>query len=176
MLIVAIAEAFLLWLFYHFRRFRNYTIWKIFVVSILLIYITGVFLITIGTRKIDYSAEINVIPFNAIYKLIRQIVISAQNWGVKNIPHELTFMQVPLRNFFGNILLLIPLGYLLPLWIKKINMWKISFIGISLSLIIEIIQLVTQTGYFDIDDVLLNASGCLIGWLFYRHWFAKRVV
>ncbi len=143
-------------------------------VSILVIYLVGVFTMTIGIRGFDVESKINLIPFRSLYLLIYQLIRSARLWGIKNIPHELTFMVPGLRNFFGNILLLIPLGYLAPLLKKNIDRWwKTVILGVGVSLLIEIIQLMTHRGYFDIDDVILNSLGCWIGWLCYRRWLLE---
>ena len=43
------------------------------------------------------------------------------------------------------------------------KMWKTVAAGISFSLFIEIIQLITSRGCFDFDDVLLNGLGTVLG-------------
>ena len=147
---------------------------RLIVLSILVVYIAGVFVITIGVRGFDNETKINLIPFRTAYFLIRQLNNSARTWGIKNIPHELTFMAPGLRNVIGNILLLLPLGYLVPLVWKRIDSWrKAALLGISASLLIEITQLITHHGYFDVDDIILNAGGCILGWLCYSRWIAE---
>ena len=42
------------------------------------------------------------------------------------------------------------------------------FIGFLLSLVIESIQGATGIGYFDIDDLILNTIGTMIGWAIWR--------
>lgn len=37
-----------------------------------------------------------------------------------------------------------------------------------LSLVFEIIQLLTALGDFDVDDILLNVLGAVLGYLFYQ--------
>ena len=66
-------------------------------------------------------------------------------------------------NSFGNIILFIPVGALLPAVTGWKKMWKTVVAGISFSLFIEIIQLITSRGCFDIDDVLLNSLGTVMG-------------
>lgn len=62
-----------------------------------------------------------------------------------------------------NILLFIPFGMLMPLCVKKIPIWGTTLIGFSLSLCIEILQLLTARGYFQTDDLIMNTLGCLSG-------------
>lgn len=66
-------------------------------------------------------------------------------------------------NSFGNIILFMPIGVLLPVVTGWKKMWKTVVAGISFSLFIEIIQLITSRGCFDFDDVLLNGMGTAIG-------------
>jgi len=141
------------------------------VLSILVVYLAGVFVVTIVLRGYDNETKVNLIPFRSLYLLIYELVHSASTWGIKNIPHELTFMVKGLSNFFGNILLLLPLGYLAPVLKKSIDKWwKSGLLGFCLSMIIELIQLIAYRGFFDLDDVVLNAGGCLIGWFCYKKW------
>ena len=144
------------------------------VLSILVVYIAGVFVITIGARGIDNETKINLVPFRTAYMMVYELVYSASTWGIKNIPQELTFMAPGIRNVIGNILLLLPLGYLIPLLWKRIDNWKkTALLGISASLLIEITQLLTHHGYFDVDDIILNAGGCGLGWLCYKQWLLE---
>lgn len=66
-------------------------------------------------------------------------------------------------NFLGNIILFIPVGFLLQLLIgKKKGCWVI-LIGSGFSLLIELVQLLTHRGYFDLDDIMLNTLGTIMG-------------
>ncbi len=80
-------------------------------------------------------------------------------------------------NLVGNIILLVPLGFLLPLLFPNIT-WKKSLIVAGASgLIIETMQTVLRVGIFDIDDVLLNAFGFMVGYWAYRFlikWVRER--
>ena len=63
-------------------------------------------------------------------------------------------------NIIGNIILFIPYGYILMLYIKHKYVVLISIIPIIL---IELIQYITKLGIFDIVDIFLNYIGTLIG-------------
>ncbi len=70
-------------------------------------------------------------------------------------------------NILGNILLLVPVGFLLPIIFQKMNWKQVLLISILSGLIIEGMQVVLHVGIFDIDDVILNGLGVLLGfWLF----------
>jgi glycopeptide antibiotics resistance protein len=72
------------------------------------------------------------------------------------------------ENILGNIILFIPLGVLLPLIsIRYRSFWKVTIIGLLCSAFIETIQWISR--YYDvyrttdIDDVILNTLGTMIG-------------
>lgn len=74
-----------------------------------------------------------------------------------------------LEGIILNILLFIPFGYLLPLlWSKADRWWRVTLFGFFASLIIELLQLITRLGYADVDDLINNTFGALIGWCCYR--------
>jgi len=68
-----------------------------------------------------------------------------------------------------NVILFIPYGAILTGILQRVGMWKrlILAVGFSylLSLIIEMAQLVTQRGYFEVADLLMNVIGGLLGCL-----------
>ena len=65
------------------------------------------------------------------------------------------------ENLF-NIIMLIPVGFLLPI-IKELKVWHIFVVGITFSSLIEVSQLVFRRGLFEFDDIIHNTLGCLIG-------------
>lgn len=74
-------------------------------------------------------------------------------------------IEIILMNTLGNVIIFIPFGFLLPLLLKQINNVKMtSKIFIKFILLIESLQLLTFTGVFDIDDIILNMLGALIGY------------
>lgn len=77
-------------------------------------------------------------------------------------------VYIAMENLLGNIFAFTPLGFLLPLLFKKCNDIKnIFFISTATTLFIEIIQLIFYLGSCDIDDVILNIFGCLLGFGIY---------
>lgn len=67
-----------------------------------------------------------------------------------------------------NILLFVPFGFFAAWkWRKMRNVFYSFFMGLLFSLSIECLQLMTARGYFQIDDVLTNAIGCLFGCFFF---------
>ena len=73
-----------------------------------------------------------------------------------------------IRPYIENIMLFIPLGFLLPrIWRKYEVLWKTVLSGITFSLAIELSQLFNYR-VTDIDDLLMNTLGALIGWVIFR--------
>ena len=70
-------------------------------------------------------------------------------------------------NLAGNILLLVPVGFLVPL-VRPAMGWKGALgLAIAAGLVIEAMQTALRVGIFDIDDVILNALGVMVGyWAF----------
>ncbi len=68
-------------------------------------------------------------------------------------------------NLLGNIVPFIPMGVLIPRAVQKCSSFrKAMFICLGVIVLIEIFQFFSLTGVCDIDDVILNMTGCLVGY------------
>lgn len=77
--------------------------------------------------------------------------------------------RVVLENLAGNIVIFVPMGFAVPLLFPKVKRaWHTAGIALLSSLALEVVQLVTGLGSFDVDDLLLNVAGAMLGWLVYR--------
>ena len=109
------------------------------------------------------AASLNLIPFRSItvylYLMIRQ-----------PNPELLSYAWI---NFLGNLLLFIPVGFLLPCLARRVRSFlRILLTTIVLLLLLETLQLFTLLGSFDIDDIILNLLGAAIGYMIF--YFARR--
>ncbi|HEY7737740.1 MAG TPA: VanZ family protein [Candidatus Limnocylindria bacterium] len=69
------------------------------------------------------------------------------------------------RQLVGNLLLLLPVGLLGPVAFPPLNGWlRVFLAALALSLAIEIAQLWIPNRMADIDDVLLNVAGAMLGY------------
>ncbi len=88
-------------------------------------------------------------------------------------------MKAFLLNVVGNVVVFFPFGYFLPMMTKRCkNFLFVTILTATTSLCIESIQLVCKVGSFDVDDILLNTLGGMIGYLIYRvHqlWFRRQI-
>ncbi len=79
------------------------------------------------------------------------------------------------ENLFGNILVFIPFGYLLtyvhPICRNILILLANSFLFI---IGIEVFQLFSAFGAFDVDDIILNCFGAIIGYLLFIIFHKKR--
>ena len=68
-------------------------------------------------------------------------------------------------NIIGNIVMFIPVGFFSPLlWTKLNSLKKVVLFGFGISFIIEFTQLFLIRAT-DIDDLILNTSGAMLGYL-----------
>ena len=93
----------------------------------------------------DGLRNINLIPFRSISPYL------------KNITEPYAF-----KNIIANILVFIPLGFFVSNKNSK-NVFKALIICLGVILSIELIQLLFKIGFFDVDDIILNFIGSLIG-------------
>ena len=71
-------------------------------------------------------------------------------------------------NLFGNVVAFIPFGALIR-WVlnRKVRWYEAVFNTFLFSLGIELIQLITKVGSFDVDDIILNTIGGFLGFVVY---------
>jgi hypothetical protein len=78
-------------------------------------------------------------------------------------------LRIAIYNVVGNSLVLMPFGFMLPILFEKTNkISKIAFYGAMTSIFIEFCQYFTINNLADIDDVILNTFGAVIGLVCYR--------
>ena len=79
------------------------------------------------------------------------------------------------ENLVGNIVAFVPFGFLLPYVIKREKcFWVMLFQAFFLVVGIEVFQLFSAFGAFDVDDILLNCFGAVLGYLVYRAYEALK--
>ena len=69
-----------------------------------------------------------------------------------------------------NILMQVPVVFLLPVLVKR----HAVLYGILVSVCIEVFQLITGRGYFEVNDLIHNSLGIVLGYGIYR--LARRIV
>lgn len=70
-------------------------------------------------------------------------------------------------NLFGNILIFVPYGFFISMASTFRGFFKTLFYSAGLSLGVETFQLFTRVGSFDVDDLLLNTVGGILGYVLF---------
>ncbi len=102
----------------------------------------------------DGSGEINLIPFRVIPDTYRTAFVEGR-------------MSLLLINFIGNIVIFMPIGFLVPLLWNNVSFKRATLIGFLSSLFIEVCQ-IPQARSTDVDDLWLNTLGCILGYAVYH--------
>ncbi|MES5938870.1 MULTISPECIES: VanZ family protein [unclassified Bacillus cereus group] len=148
--------------------------WKELISFLFVIYIGMVVAITLfpipigfPTRIENIRLSINSIPFASIIEDIGKI-------GIAYDGDVLFMIGLIVRNVGGNILLLMPLGFLAPIiWDKFKKIKNTILLGLAISISIELLQLTESlfSGWgriTDIDDVIFNVIGSIVGYFIYK--------
>ncbi|PEI66055.1 hypothetical protein CN587_12500 [Bacillus wiedmannii] len=148
--------------------------WKELISFLFVIYIGMVVAITLFPIPIGFPTDIenirlsiNIIPFASIIKDIGKI-------GIAYDGDVLFMIGLIVRNVGGNILLLMPLGFLAPIiWDKFKKIKNTILLGLAISISIELLQLTESlfSGWgriTDIDDVVFNVIGSIVGYFIYK--------
>lgn len=86
---------------------------------------------------------------------------------IKNYPQSSYFTQCVIE-LLGNVLLFIPAGWLLPRLFQAMRkFFPFIFTCLLCIFFVESLQLLTLLGHFDVDDIILNLFGILVGYIIY---------
>lgn len=124
--------------------------------------------------KIDLFKEIMMIIFG-IYVLCIFYVVTYQdvNWSTSNfMPFKEIFRysfgsRLFIKNVVGNMIMFMPYGFFITYFVKTKKVYIIMLLSLILSVTIETTQLIIGR-VFDIDDIMLNLVGAVIGFLIFR--------
>lgn len=100
------------------------------------------------------TRSFNLIPFHTITDFLSGGSDNAKRFAYGNV--------------VGNILIFIPLGIYLPTLRKDKRVWTNLLLVFMVSLLVEIVQGLFGIGTADIDDIILNCLGGLLGILAFK--------
>lgn len=84
---------------------------------------------------------------------------------------DYSYMLNSFENLVGNIVVFIPFGFLLPYVMKSGRNFFVMLLNAFLFVLgIEVFQLFSAFGAFDVDDILLNCLGAVMGYFGYLVW------
>ena len=151
-----------IWIIFRIRFYKkNKPINKLREVFINLFFIYFLILVNLtifkyGYLTLDFDIRfyINYIPFVETIKMFK---------------NDFTDIHIALYNVVGNILLFIPLGFCIPLFFNKKNkLSKVILYGFTASLTIEVLQIFTPFNTSDIDDIIFNTFGSILGFIIFN--------
>lgn len=132
--------------FFASKKYKR--LYKMIVLGAGIIYFAVLLYLTLGMRSPgqEHTCEL------ALFWSYREVLSGRERWLLwENI---------------ANLFLFFPLGIFLYEWLGNKRKWYISLLlTISVSVGIELIQLITKLGLFEFDDILHNALGGLIGYI-----------
>jgi glycopeptide antibiotics resistance protein len=70
---------------------------------------------------------------------------------------------IAMVNLLGNIVPFVPVGFLAPFLYRRLTWPKSLLLAVLVGLLMEVMELAFRVGIFDVDDILLNAFGVIIG-------------
>ena len=128
---------------------------KIVLFIIYIVVLSYLLFLSESMGRTNYHSEVNFVPFAEIRRYITRI-------------STIGILYVSI-NLLGNIVVMIPFGYALPSLFgagRKLPILYV-FIGMAFSVLIEFFQFISHTGSCDVDDVILNTIGVIIGYVIY---------
>lgn len=134
-----------------------------FVIYVIVLFYFLFFSEGLGRTYSERTYHYNLIPFKEIKRFIRY--------------RDILGTQAVLLNLWGNVIAFVPFGVFLPLFYQRCRKGIYTVLySFELSLTVEVIQLIFKVGSFDVDDLLLNTAGGMLGFAVYaavRHFRRK---
>ena len=108
-----------------------------------------------GRTFTERAYHYNLVPFKEIGRFLKHWE-TLGTWAV-------------LLNIVGNVAAFMPFGGFLPIFSSRCRKFLITaFYSFELSLLVELLQLIFRVGSFDVDDLLLNTAGGVLGFFVYK--------
>ncbi|RDY31535.1 VanZ family protein [Lachnotalea glycerini] len=139
----------------------------LFIIYIILLFYFLFFAESMGRTISDREYCYNLV----LFKEIKRFIVYRKELGIMAV----------FTNIIGNIICFIPFGCMLPILSTRCRKFAlVTLISFELSLVIEVMQLLLKVGSFDVDDMVLNTCGGMLGFVFYhiadrliRKWLKK---
>ena len=123
---------------------------QVLLYAVMLFYITGIYGVTLMGRVEGLDGGVSIEPF----------------WSYRYAWES--YAVHPWRNLILNIIMFVPLGFLLPVCFPRCRRFSVTFAcGLVATGMIECTQYFTKRGVFETDDLFNNALGAVIGYGFF---------
>jgi len=133
--------------------------WLLFGLYLMLMIYFLFFAESMGRTQAGTEYHYNLQPFKEIMRFIKY--------------YEMIGFYAVFLNLAGNILAFVPFGLFFTFLSRRNrSLWKMTLISFEVSLAVELIQLVTRVGSCDVDDMILNTLGGMLGFFCFKIvWF-----
>ena len=147
--------------------------WPMLTLFLVIIMISRITYIVINKEKVVLYKDIFIL-LSILYLLMLYFMLLSTDYSISGVNlylfREMARYSIGSKSFFynviGNIVLFIPFGFILSYFVKAKKIRHVVIPSFIVSLSAEIIQY--QIGRaFDVDDVVLNTLGALIGFMIY---------
>jgi glycopeptide antibiotics resistance protein len=155
------------------RKNKRFLVKREVSINILFVYVLCLISITMFPLIINFEKSGNWVSVNAIPVMgtVQDLVNITKDENMRGF-----MIGFWLKSIVGNFILLLPLGVMLPiLWDKFKSFKKTVLFAFGVTLTIEILQLLSSyignSGRaFDIDDIILNSLGSMLGFAIYNNF------
>ena len=149
-------------------------VWPQLTIFIVALVVVRIFALKNSSKKLSFHEEFLNLLFIVYILLLFELLTGTENnsgSGMNLVPFsEILRYQVGSKmfiyNVLGNILLFVPFGYFVTRYINGKSLYQIFVISFITSLTVEILQ-VKLGRSFDVDDILLNVVGGILGYFLY---------
>ena len=156
--------------------------WPTIVMAVIIAVLLKTTDLIVNRKKLVIHEELLKLSF-IIYILCLFYVVTFQDvsWSSHNFVPFKEILRYDLgtglfyKNIFGNMLLFVPYGIFIAKYVNLKQPIVVTLIAFITSLSIEVIQFLIGR-VFDVDDIILNVVGCLLGYCIYRlfqRWGSK---
>ena len=134
------------------------TAWLLFGLYLILMIYFLFFAESMGRTSVGREYHYNLVPFKEIHRYLTY--------------YDVIGPYTVFLNIAGNVLAFVPFGLFFPLLSRRSRgICKVTLISFEMSLLVELIQLVTRVGSCDVYDMILNTLGGMIGCLCFKILF-----
>ena len=149
-------------------------IWPQLTMVVVILIVVRIAALRNSSRHITFHEEILNL-FSIIYVLLLfELLTGTENsagTGINLVPFSEIFRYkigsaMFIYNVLGNILLFLPFGYFVARYIKSKSFYQIFIVSLITSFTIELLQ-VKMGRSFDVDDIILNVIGGILGYFLY---------
>lgn len=143
------------------ERKTNFLAWVLFLGYLCLLFYLLFFAEKYGRTDVAEEYRYNL----TLFKEIKRFWLNWETIGIKEV----------VVNLLGNIAAFVPFGFLLPMICRRgKKLFCCTMMTALFSLSVEVVQLLSRVGAFDVDDILLNTIGGLLGFIGYEILFGFR--